>query len=976
MLLQWIIAREVFTSILQYSNNNGEPTQAPPTEQYASLTSDNLIVFCDHTRFEMDRDCDHNVEVGSACDTYTLISVPMDQNFENCQALDDSIEAWVQELTHVGHDRATTMQLCNGLLSQIYNAKYNTLQDMGSAPSLARDWAKFKSTNNIDVLPMDLAATFDLVLTHELSHAIRKPTTDLGTRGWDASYRIGSVQNADNVAFFALGADMISPKNGAQAQRPMEDGTIQVLAGFSRRERDYHNDNIPFGPRAVDLNIILTSSTSRNATVSSTVSSSRLSSSSEKSSSSSISLSKAVSSIVLPTLSTNYSSGLSTKSLSSNINSSSHRALEGQTAITASLSSRLSSSSSVSSSKSLPNTKQSTATTSTAGNYTSNHPASGLAPTSSTYTQPILVINWDKVTPITTSGVSLATHDSHGWPIIPVAHCWFCPHNEGGDTGGDAIIIPSIIGMSENPHPFFSFLSFFSSNISSGPGILPPPSPGVEPPIGLSTNMPTITLNAAGDPTFDLVEPTNQPTNSATSTTSESKSSSSSYSSSSSHSSSSCSTHISKACDMSYSMLSPTSTGTASYSTITLSCSTITACSASQSRSSTSGSSTSRPIVYTATPVYDSGKAATYWTAQQSILSKLIADKTDPYITWSSNTTYVATSRTVSGKVNSANATSTTSLTSSSQKSSVSIAKSAESKTTTEAKSKKATSSSGITAIVTSSVNSTAPVITLCSLSTYSALKSTYSKYTIDVPASIGCACNDGWIAGVGSIVGSDSSTTYTCQVTSTNIAISTAAPEPVTKTSQSAATSTESPAYQTDKCKLHIFQVSKDYMSPLYVQLNTTDRNNKLLTSKDFELKWGGTANISSGDSGVGQDVNVDFTQERQSSASRKLRPRVGGPVEAPDWQAWIVRIAVGNTEWSSKDTKTSDPYCNVGDWDNGDFADFLDGIITLGANQFSPVSSFGLVDRKFADADLNRLDRWIVTGSANYKHCFLQHG
>ncbi|TVY46886.1 hypothetical protein LOCC1_G002187 [Lachnellula occidentalis] len=245
-----------------------------------------------------------------------------------------------------------------------------------------------------------------------------------------------------------------------------------------------------------------------------------------------------------------------------------------------------------------------------------------------------------------------------------------------------------------------------------------------------------------------------------------------------------------------------------------------------------------------------------------------------------------------------------------------------------------------------SSVHSTAPVITSCSLSTYSALKSTQSRYTIDISATIGCACNDNWMAGVGSIVGSDSSTTYTCEVTSTYIAVSTAAPKPVTKTAQSVtepsesvATSAEPPAYQTGTCKLHVFQVSKDYTSPLYVQLNTTDGSNNLLTSKDFKLKWGSTANIPSSDSKLGQDVSVDFTQERQSSSSRKLRPRVGGPMESPDWQAWIVSIAVGSTKWDSTDTKTRNPYCKVGKWDNGNFADFLDGILTLGADQLSPM-------------------------------------
>lgn len=295
--------------------------------------------------------------------------------------------------------------------------------------------------------------------------------------------------------------------------------------------------------------------------------------------------------------------------------------------------------------------------------------------------------------------------------------------------------------------------------------------------------------------------------------------------------------------------------------------------------------------------------------------------------------------------------------------------KSAASKTTEEAESDRprATSSSHHS-YVTSSVHSTAPVITSCSLSTYPALQFTAAGYTIDVPATIGCACNDDWEAGVGSTVGADSSTTYTCQVTSTHIAVSTGAPKPVAATATATATaqsvmktktktslgllvptSTQAPAYQKGQCTLHIFQVAKDDTSPLYVQLNTTDAStessHKLLASKDFKLNWGGTADIPASDSALGQDVSVEL---RQAGRSRKLRPREGGPVGKPDWQAWIVGIAVGNRKWDSTDTAMPYPYCNVGDWYNGTVADFLDGIITLGADQFQPVSFFNRVNRK----------------------------
>ncbi|KUI54633.1 hypothetical protein VP1G_10694 [Cytospora mali] len=119
-------------------------------------------------------------------------------------------------------------------------------------------------------------------------------------------------------------------------------------------------------------------------------------------------------------------------------------------------------------------------------------------PGSSTTAPPIITINWSTVTLDSTTGISTATHDSHGWPIIPVLHCWFCPPGGGSDGG---IIIPGV----------------------TGPGILPPPSADVESSLGFSTNMPSITLDSQGDPTYSS-EPTSNPTTKPTTSASSSSS--------------------------------------------------------------------------------------------------------------------------------------------------------------------------------------------------------------------------------------------------------------------------------------------------------------------------------------------------------------------------------------------------------------------------------------------------------------------
>ncbi|KAI2631044.1 hypothetical protein GGR54DRAFT_585278 [Hypoxylon sp. NC1633] len=119
---------------------------------------------------------------------------------------------------------------------------------------------------------------------------------------------------------------------------------------------------------------------------------------------------------------------------------------------------------------------------------TSTLPPSDITP------PPTITVGWSTVTTSTTPGVSSATHDSHGWPIIPILNCWFCPPS-GGGGGGFGIIIPGI----------------------TGPGILPPPPADVISSLGFLSNMPPITLNSAGDPSYPTEEPTSSPSDSTTS---------------------------------------------------------------------------------------------------------------------------------------------------------------------------------------------------------------------------------------------------------------------------------------------------------------------------------------------------------------------------------------------------------------------------------------------------------------------------
>ncbi|RJE21509.1 hypothetical protein PHISCL_06142 [Aspergillus sclerotialis] len=88
---------------------------------------------------------------------------------------------------------------------------------------------------------MDEAYLLDSTLLHELTHAVpRQATTDINgmdSYGWKNCKKMssrGSTNNAENYACFGLGSYMIS----ARGERPLRDGTIQVLPGSGARKRD------------------------------------------------------------------------------------------------------------------------------------------------------------------------------------------------------------------------------------------------------------------------------------------------------------------------------------------------------------------------------------------------------------------------------------------------------------------------------------------------------------------------------------------------------------------------------------------------------------------------------------------------------------------------------------------------------------------------------------------------------------------
>ena len=70
-------------------------------------------------------------------------------------------------------------------------------------------------------------------------------------------------------------------------------------------------------------------------------------------------------------------------------------------------------------------------------------------------------------------------------------------------------------------------------------------------------------------------------------------------------------------------------------------------------------------------------------------------------------------------------------------------------------------------------------------------------------------------------------------------------------------------------------------------------------------------------------------------------------------DWEDWVLTLTAGSTKWDDKDTDSKKlPYCSVGNWDNGNFWDWLDYMTSLGAEKHSAVSQFGTY--RTVDGDL----------------------
>ncbi|KAK2597384.1 hypothetical protein QQS21_006008 [Conoideocrella luteorostrata] len=225
--------------------------------KYVGLDTNDVVIYCDYSRFVKGQDCKGAKRKNAVCDK--SLDRPLDVTFADRaksrgeQLLCENgfiIQAWTFIATidkTTWQEYPAQVQLCPGYLTKWSKAKFQTWGDQTDKILPAQKWKAIisKMVKVGDVTPMGVASTMDTTLLHELTHAIPINTKDdvdgnVGSYGWKNCVRLSktkftvwykkAINNADNFAYFALGARMISPRDKKkQPLAPTEDGDIRPI---------------------------------------------------------------------------------------------------------------------------------------------------------------------------------------------------------------------------------------------------------------------------------------------------------------------------------------------------------------------------------------------------------------------------------------------------------------------------------------------------------------------------------------------------------------------------------------------------------------------------------------------------------------------------------------------------------------------------------------------------------------------------
>ncbi|RJE21510.1 hypothetical protein PHISCL_06143 [Aspergillus sclerotialis] len=84
---QWNVAKNMFSSVLRYkttsNTSNGEPRSTDGKYQF--LPVNEVILYCDYSRFKGNEDCKGNSKKRDTCDTSIGVAFPMNDIYSNCK---------------------------------------------------------------------------------------------------------------------------------------------------------------------------------------------------------------------------------------------------------------------------------------------------------------------------------------------------------------------------------------------------------------------------------------------------------------------------------------------------------------------------------------------------------------------------------------------------------------------------------------------------------------------------------------------------------------------------------------------------------------------------------------------------------------------------------------------------------------------------------------------------------------------------
>ncbi|KAB8346225.1 hypothetical protein FH972_023270 [Carpinus fangiana] len=623
------VAQNVFRDVLSFDKANGAPS---PKGQPGQLPVDDVIVYCDYSRFTEGKSCgDGSDTPGYACDTDTNLDVLMDDGYTKCKSSlsRDTTMAWT--LNNNDEPAIAQVQICGWFLGQENNRKHKIWGRLENQwiwhPNLMPPCSMNSHMQSKPALPTTLA---EQVKHMEQVNMAVPPKTLIVMRCLDLVCTLKPVGKDFLINHALPGSFMINPgSSGITAQTPNQDGSISVIPSSNNNKKrnppalaaravttatanvtltiaddtvtvdaaalttgfvvtpkpitvlpgsQYHigSDNASISVDAIIVDTVTYFFASTNSTqgpttfTQSTSSGPSNSSSSQSSSSSRFQSSTSNSSVISSTSSSSSSSGNQSQNSTS---SSSSTSTTGSGTLISSLTS-----------SSIPYDS----TTITSGSTTSIAPITVISVTKSGSTTPVTYIGTQtssqggKPTPAWMCTGPLC--DTGSGCLVPI----FCPNHDGSGSSW---------GLCCNWNP------------------IPPPGGSISP------NGPEPAPPGPSDPT---------PSGTQTGT----------QSSTNTDSSSSCSeTKTASSCAITVSVFTPTSQTTVSTSTITGTCSTTTGCSVTDTKVTTT--KTSDKDSATVTPIFHiyDWDGDSNWLDEQESLIEAAASATDPLATWAASST-------------------------------------------------------------------------------------------------------------------------------------------------------------------------------------------------------------------------------------------------------------------------------------------------------------------------------------------------